>query len=509
MLTSTNHLTNGRLANRLFRYASLFGIAEKQRANLYLPYDKEFDCFEGVFNWGDIKDGVEKKEPHFHHVENFGFSFHQTSIDLKGYFQSEKYWIDYKEDVKKNLTFKHEFKRNVTKGYDFSKDTIAIHIRRGDYVNNPNYAQLPITYFILALFSIPDWQEKNIIIFSDDTDYCKVHFQCLPNVRFSEGNTPMEDLCLAAQCDHFILSNSSYSWWQAYLGEKENSIIIRPSEHFAGKLKQQHNVKDFWPERWICFDHEDKKIDLTDVTFTIPVSFDHEDRRENLSLCLRQLEASFDTNIIVGEQDGWHFNTNRGYYNFQSMEAFHRTKMLNDMAKQTDTPIIFNWDADVLIAPLQIWAAVNQLRNGADMVFPYDGRFARMPRTDWYNKLNQANDIGVVGNTKFKGMSEKDAVSVGGAVGFKKASFIAGGMENEHYISYSPEDVSRDYRFRKLGYQVDRVKGCLYHLDHFIGINSNTSNPYFKQGQQELAKEQSMSTEELKAYIQTWAWCRD
>lgn len=502
-LTSTNHLTNGRLANKLFRYASLFGIAEQYNQFLMLPYDKDFECFEGQFNWGDLK-GKEVKEPSFHHVANWNEDFKQH-LSFNGYFQSEKYWTHCKEEVKNSLTFKQSFKEKATKGYSFDKETIAIHIRRGDYVSNPNYYQLPITYFILALFSIPEWQEKDILVFSDDINYCKVHFQCLPNVRFSEGKTAMEDICLASQCDHFILSNSSYSWWQAYLGEKEHSIIIRPNYLFDGKLKQVNNDKDFWPERWTMFDHENKKIYLSDVTFTIPVSYDSEDRKENLTLCTELLYSAFDTTIIVGEQ-GEHrfFPPTRSEYLGFNLDTFHRTKMLNTMAQVAKTPILFNWDADVLIAPLQIWAAVNKLRNGSDMVFPYDGRFARMPRAEWFGKLHKSNDIGLVGNTKFKGMSEKDAVSVGGAIGFKKSSFIEVGMENERFISFGAEDCEREHRFKTLGYQVDRVKGCLYHVDHWIGPNSSTQNPYFKANEAEWQKVKGMNKEELTEYVKTW-----
>jgi hypothetical protein len=98
------------------------------------------------------------------------------------------------------------------------------------------------------------------------------------NVHFADElgcKKDIEQLALMSLCDHFIISNSTFSWWGAYLGEKEHSKIIHPAYHFAGKLLQTSNAKDYYPERWINFDHVGKRIDLSDVTFTVPVSYDH------------------------------------------------------------------------------------------------------------------------------------------------------------------------------------------------------------------------------------------
>ena len=68
----------------------------------------------------------------------------------------------------------------------FDKEVIAIHIRRGDYIDNPNYVLLPITYYYLALEQyFPNWRTQyNVLIFSDDIEYCKVHFEVYNNVYY-------------------------------------------------------------------------------------------------------------------------------------------------------------------------------------------------------------------------------------------------------------------------------------------------------------------------------------
>jgi GR25 family glycosyltransferase involved in LPS biosynthesis len=531
-LTMSTLGINGRLGNQLFQYAAMIGIAKKQGFALALPvwsYAKYFD-----FAFPDqYVPGVKCEEPTFCHSELPDVDW-MHDVDLKGFFQSFKYWQNAKEDVRKALSFRTEFKTQVRaqmdpKGVVFAKPTIAISIRRGDYVNNPNYELLPITYYILALFEdFPNWREHNIVIFSDDIPYCKVHFDCIPNVFFSENNSDIEDLCLMSMCDHFILSNSTFSWWGGMLGEKFHSKVVRPCYLFNGKLLQEagNKLEDFFPENWLPFEHKivdqqrkkvyNKKIPLGDVTFTIPVSFDHEDRKENLSLCLQNLREQFDTHIILLEQgDKPHFNdwqtlTGPEFgvdYELNAYEGkFHRTKMLNDMAKKAVTDFVFNWDADILIPPFQIYEAVQQLRNGADMVYPYAWAFARIPRTPWFDKIFLLNDIGLVGDTKFNGMNVSDVVSVGGAVGFNRKRFLEGGGENERFISYGAEDVERLIRFEKLGYRIERALGQnLYHMNHYVGANSSARHADFENNEKELEKVKSMTKEQLRKYVDSWS----
>lgn len=185
--------------------------------------------------------------------------------------------------------------------------------------------------------------------------------------------------------------------------------------------------------------------------------------------------------------------------------AFHRTNMLNEMAKGCQTEIVINWDADIIISPMQIFQAVEAIRNGDDLVYPYDGTFARMPRT-WFPLIQKNLDIGVVRNTNFNGISNKKRDSFGGAVIWNKKSFFSIGGENEKFVSFGAEDLERYSRAVKLGLKVSRVKGNLYHIDHFIGVNSSTRNPYFRINRAEYEKVNRMSKEELLNYINQWTW---
>lgn len=513
MLTMSTFGNNGRLGNQLFQYAAMIGIASARSDKLVLPPWKYSGFFEGKYPEGKIEgEAIQNHEAFFHFdpLWIIGGREDQTPFDIKGYFQSEKYFEHCADEVKKVLKFKKSFVVQCLEQFPhaFEKETIAIHIRRGDYIDNKNYANLPITYYISALEEhFSDWKNMNLIIFSDDIEYAKVHFGCLSNAFFSQRNPAIDDLCLMSHCDHFIIANSSYSWWAAWLGEKRSSKIVRPVDHFECGLKARSDIKDLYPERWIA--HKGSKIDLKDVTFTIPVLFDHLDRKKNLDLCVCMLQHNFETSIIVGEQGMNKFEymgSHCAYMHFVNMDNFHRTKMLNEMAKVCQTPIIANWDADVVIAPMQILETVKKIRDGADMVYPYEWMFARIPRQEWFSKLEKAVDIGIVGGTRFMGMRDGDAVSFGGAVLFNKESFIKGGMENEHFISFGPEDSERRDRFTTLGFKVVRTNGPLYHINHWVGPNSSKNHEFFEANRVEYLKVAHMKKYMIEDYIKNWKW---
>lgn len=501
---------HGNLGNQLFQIASCIGIAKHFGTEAAFPaweYEKYFENPlpkdpHNVFP--NTMKGFAKpiKEKHFH----FDFNQFEKHCDITGWLQSEKYFEMSKVEVRKQLKFKWKFLGDLMAANKewFEKDTIAISIRRGDYVNNPNYALLPINYYIGALLKeFPDYHNYNIIIFSDDMEYCKLHFDCLPNVNFAQGNA-IEQLCLASLCDHFIIANSTFSWWCAWLGEKEHSKVIKPNYHFGYEFGKLNNAKDFYPERWIPYDHKQERVDLSDVTFIIPVAYDHNDRKENLELAIKNLKAQFDCVVIVGEQGGKHFyGVGFGdiYLEFD-YKKFHRTKMLNVMSDLAGTPIVINYDADVIIPAMQIIEAVQRIRNGVDFVYPYDGRFARVPRLH-YDTVNSFNDVGMLAGHKFKGTLEGDASSVGGCIAYNKYSFFEAGGENENFISYNPEDLERVERFKKLGYKVERVNGILYHIDHYISADSSQQNPDYNMG--EFRKVQKMDKAQLLTYVQTWS----
>ena len=179
------------------------------------------------------------------------------------------------------------------------------------------------------------------------------------------------------------------------------------------------------------------------------------------------------------------------------------------MTKMAQTPIVINFDADVIFPPIQLYKAVQMIRSGEyDFVYPYT-KFARVPRNPHRKALQKHLDIGILALFSFKGMEDKAKTSYGGAVVYNKEKFIEAGMENENFKNWGREDFERIRRFKKLGYNTGRVSGNLYHIDHVKGDNSTRIHAHYRGNESEYMKVRDMSKEELLKYVESWQWRKD
>ncbi|ENA1814672.1 alpha-1,2-fucosyltransferase [Flavobacterium psychrophilum] len=234
-------------------------MSKKHNQDYCIPKWKYSDYFDFEFNVGYTDES-------FLEIKERKFEFHEWEIskgnfDLDGWLQSELYFD--KVFVKNIFKFKDKFKDEVLlkNKHLFNKNCVIISVRRGDFVFNPSYYQLDFDYYLKALTNcFPDYKDKNLLFTSDDINYCKSLFQFLPNVYFLDEHSPIEQLIIASECENFIISNSTFSWWLAWFGEKENSKIIRPLKNFRGIYSNMNNDSDFFPERWLVFD--DKLYDF-------------------------------------------------------------------------------------------------------------------------------------------------------------------------------------------------------------------------------------------------------
>ena len=130
----------------------------------------------------------------------------------------------------------------------FNNKTTSVHIRRGDYLNYPNFhpTQSQEYYYncIEKLSSDTDF----FIFFSDDTTWCKNHFK-EKNFLFIENEKDYLSLLLMSFCSNNIISNSSFSWWGAWLNKNNYKQVIGPKIWFGPGLN--HNTSDIIPENWI------------------------------------------------------------------------------------------------------------------------------------------------------------------------------------------------------------------------------------------------------------------
>ena len=212
-------------------------------------YAKEYlNMFEN-FNWPSINHlpgGLENLKDLTFHYEPFEVLDNATYNSM---FQSEKYFpnrdfiINLFAPSKKVL---YELKKyeGILKG-----TTCAIHVRRGDYLNHAsqdgylvNNVLQPSHYFQQAINTIG--HVDRYLIFSDDIEWCKTSFS-LKNLVFIENEKDYIEIFLQSKCTHNIISNSSFSWWGAYLNQNPTKRIIAPKKWFKDDMKNDI-VPDYW-----------------------------------------------------------------------------------------------------------------------------------------------------------------------------------------------------------------------------------------------------------------------
>jgi len=257
------------------------------------------------------------------------------------------------------------------------------------------------------------------------------------------------------------------------------------------------------------------KIDLSQATFIIPIRIESSDRLRNVITVVAFLLENFNTNIIVKEVDSKSIfqrdalpilndildvdvNIKHIFKN-SSEPLFHRQKVLNEMIVEAKTEIVVNYDCDVIL-PLDSYHEAYQsiFHHTHDVIYPYG--------QGMYQKQVNATDEVVsqfleTGDFKHLDQHSKLHTSDFGWVQFfNRKVYIEGGMENENFKAYAPEDKERFYRFRTMGYNVGRVNDFVYHLEHARGENSWFSNPYMQSNNAEWEKVQKFNKEELKEY---------
>lgn len=254
MITFSRLGKKGNLGNQLFQVASTIGLAKRHNHEYVLPHWEHAHYFDYNFPIGSTEGFKTLHEKHFPYYEwNLG----RNNYDILGYLQSEKYFD--RPFTKRMFTIKPEVFRSTQIKQNLMGDpkNIIISVRRGDFVHHPWFYQISYKYYLGALLSyFPDYKSRNLIFTSDDIEYCKIHFSSLPNANFLENLTPIQQLAFATTCKDFIISNSTFSWWLAWMGEKSDSTIVRPLKNFRGKHAIKNNEADYFPNRWEIFDHE-------------------------------------------------------------------------------------------------------------------------------------------------------------------------------------------------------------------------------------------------------------
>lgn len=180
-----------------------------------------------------------------------------SPLYMRGYWQTEKYFQDYKSLIREEFSFRNELvDMNKNLSLDIiSSQSVAIHVRRGDYVSDKKSAKVlavqDISYYKNAISYIASKVDNpRYFIFSDELEWIKENLKFLPNMTVISHNRGMDshfDMQLMSLCKHNIIANSSFSWWGAWLNINPLKMVIAPKKWFVSGI----NDSDLIPSEWI------------------------------------------------------------------------------------------------------------------------------------------------------------------------------------------------------------------------------------------------------------------
>ncbi len=162
---------------------------------------------------------------------------HFPFLVYEGYWQTEKYFHDQQHKIRKTYQF------NETKLNDKSRslseilkieNSISIHVRRGDYLENDELGGIcTLTYYQDAI-KIMNSKVKDPIyyIFCDNKKWVNDNFSFFKYIKvdWNENNESWQDMFLMSKCRHNIIANSSFSWWGAWLNNNKDKIVVAPDK---------------------------------------------------------------------------------------------------------------------------------------------------------------------------------------------------------------------------------------------------------------------------------------
>ena len=255
LMLETSMLDNDKLRNFSLGCFDISGvvIGQKQFKNFFTLPLTLIRKFGFLCNFGSKMKLYKEKS----------FNFDDNFLNLKGdicidgFWQSEKYFKNISELIKKEFSLKEkisiESKKIIPKIK--SQNSVSCHIRRSDYVTNPKtnsfHGTCTVEWYIKSInYIYENVKNPKFYIFSDDINWTKNNFPKDKNFKFMSNSTcqkDFEDLYLMSKCKHNIIANSSFSWWSAWLNKNKDKIVIAPESWFKAKI----DTSDLIPKKWI------------------------------------------------------------------------------------------------------------------------------------------------------------------------------------------------------------------------------------------------------------------
>jgi hypothetical protein len=242
----------GRLGNNLFQVAACIGYSKDYGIPwAILPHYHH----KPVYNY--FKFPIWKGNPRtlktYDTATDQGFvyvkipKFEVPGVNIRGFWQSWKYFDHAKEEVLKAWAFRY---------YPGYADFASVHVRRTDYLQYAdNFGAITPEYLNEAISMARNAGYQKFVVFSDDLLWCREAFKEFAkwdvSFEYSEHQNEFEDLSKMSSCSFNIIANSSFSWIAAYANPNPNKVVVTPHETSWFGPKAKLNTKDLLPPDWV------------------------------------------------------------------------------------------------------------------------------------------------------------------------------------------------------------------------------------------------------------------
>ena len=281
----------GGLGNQLFQIMTAFAYSKKYRNPLIIKRESHSpSCTYRNVYWNNFLEGLQKylinsnidlpvyNEKSFEYNELPKIS-ENDDIKLSGYFQSYKYFDEYKGKFLAEIDWCSKRDAVKSKITDVNPgDMVSLHFRIGDFKNLENHPIMPMEYYINAIKYIGA-RESNVKILyfceEDDKDFVLNNYinplrTIFEKITFTQTKIKLEDweqMIAMSLCKHHIIANSTFSWWSAYLAEDNDKKLICYPDIWFNSTLINNNVRDLFPGHWIMRETFQNKYLLENVYY--------------------------------------------------------------------------------------------------------------------------------------------------------------------------------------------------------------------------------------------------
>jgi len=224
----------GGLGNQMFQYAAGLAVSKRLQEPLFIDNSFYNHHKHRQYELSSFPISAQLAQQTATPIFENGFRYQEISQSgtMVGYWQSEKYFEDIADQVRKEFYLPKA---------SFDDDMVAVTVRRGDYLLLPEvFHNLGNEYYLEALEVFPD---HTVVVFSDDPTWCTENLEWADYVM--PCNTAVTDLSLLSSFKNHIIANSSFGWWGAWLAN--GNTVVSPKNWFTNGL----DTTDLIPDRWI------------------------------------------------------------------------------------------------------------------------------------------------------------------------------------------------------------------------------------------------------------------